>query len=56
MRVSSNELFFTPVYSPALCLDGVAATTRLLLDDPSDRVPPLGAWVLHTDGSAGGKD
>ena len=46
----------TPVYSPALCLDGVAATDRLLLDDLGDRVRPLGAWVLHTDDCAMDKD
>ena len=55
-QVQTKKAAVTPVYSPALCLDGVAATAWLSLDDLGDRVPPLGTWVLHTDNCAGGKD
>ena len=55
-QVQTKKAAVTPVYSPTLCLDGVAATARLLLDNLGDRVPPLGAWVLHTDDCGRGKD
>ena len=55
-QVQTKKAAVTPVYSRTLCLDGVAATARLSLDDLGDRVPPLGTWVLHTDDCAGGKD
>ena len=54
-QVQTKKAAVTPVYSPALCLDSVAATARLLLDDLGDRVPPLGARVLHTYDCAGGQ-
>ena len=54
-QVQTKKAAVTPVYSPALCLDGVAATARLSLDDLGDRVPPLGAGVLHMDNCAGGQ-
>ena len=55
-QVQTKKAAVTRVYSPALCLDGVAVTARLSLDDLGDRVPPLGTWVLHTDNCAEGKD
>ena len=55
-QVQTKKAAVSPVYLPALCLDSVAATARLSLDDLGDRVPPLGAWVVHTDDCAGGKD
>ena len=55
-QVQTKKAAVTPEYSPTLCLDGVAATARLLFDDLGDHVTPLGAWVLHTDDCAGGKD
>ena len=39
-QVQTKKAAVTPVYSPALCIDGVAATARLSLKDLGDRVPP----------------
>ena len=55
-QVQTKKAPVSPVYPPALCLDGVAATARLSLDDLGDRAPPLGAGVLHTNDCAGRKD